>query len=77
MASEKILKQKQQEVEELAAKFKEAKLVLFTDYKGISVKDVTTLRDELRKEKNYALSDLIRNKLSELNITINDKKVVK
>lgn len=38
---------------------------------------ISNVRDELRKEKNYALSDLIRNKLSELNITINDKKVVK
>jgi len=71
MASEKILKQKQQEVEELAAKFKEAKLVLFTDYKGISVKDVTTLRDELRKENaEYKVlkNNIIRRALKENNV---------
>ncbi len=34
-------KPKKKEVEELAEKFKKAKLVLLTDYKGISVEDVT------------------------------------
>ena len=48
MASEKILNQKKKEVEELAEKFKKAKLVLLTDYKGISVEDVTKLRASLR-----------------------------
>ena len=49
MASEKIIAQKEKAVEELAAKIKEAKIVLLTDYRGISVEDVTTLRDDLRK----------------------------
>ena len=49
MASEKIIAQKEREVEELAAKIKEAKIVLLTDYRGISVEDVTTLRADLRK----------------------------
>ena len=48
MASEKILNQKKKEVEELAEKFKKAKLVLLTDYKGINVEDVTKLRASLR-----------------------------
>ena len=48
MASEKILNQKKEEVSALAAKMKEAKLVLLTDYRGINVEDVTNLRTELR-----------------------------
>lgn len=49
MASEKILKQKQSAVEELSEKFKNAKVILFTDYRGINVEDVTKLRSNLRK----------------------------
>ena len=49
MASEKKIAQKEKAVEELAAKIKEAKIVLLTDYRGISVEDVTTLRADLRK----------------------------
>ena len=48
MASEKILNQKKEEVSALAAKIKEAKLVLLTDYRGINVEDVTNLRTTLR-----------------------------
>lgn len=48
MASEKILNQKKEEVSALAAKMKEAKLILLTDYRGINVDDVTNLRTELR-----------------------------
>lgn len=49
MASEKILNQKKEEVTKLANKIKEAKLVLLTDYRGINVENVTTLRADLRK----------------------------
>ena len=49
MASEKILNKKKEEVTKLANKIKEAKLVLLTDYRGINVEDVTTLRADLRK----------------------------
>ena len=48
MASEKILNQKKEEVSNLAAKIKEAKVVLLTDYRGINVSDVTDLRTKLR-----------------------------
>ena len=48
MASEKVLKQKTKEVDELAEKIKEAKVVLLTDYRGINVEDVTGLRAKLR-----------------------------
>jgi len=43
LASEKVLNQKIKEVDELAEKIKEAKVVLLTDYRGINVEDVTGL----------------------------------
>lgn len=49
MANEKIVAQKKSEVEALAEKIKSAKLVLLTDYRGITVSDVTDLRTSLRK----------------------------
>ena len=48
MASEKIINQKKEEVSKLAAKMKEAKLILLADYRGINVADVTSLRNDLR-----------------------------
>ena len=48
LASEAILKQKEEEVKSLAEKLKEAKLVLLTDYRGITVEQVTALRNTLR-----------------------------
>lgn len=49
MASETILKQKETEVNALAEKFKEAKVILLTDYRGINVTDDTMLRNDIRK----------------------------
>lgn len=51
LASEKILNQKKEEVSALAAKMKEAKLILLTDYRGINVDEVTSLRNDLRNAK--------------------------
>lgn len=48
MANEKIIEQKKSEVSALAEKIKDAKLVLLTDYRGITVTDVTNLRTKLR-----------------------------
>lgn len=48
MASEKILNQKKEEVKKLAEEMKEAKLILLTNYRGITVADDTTLRRDLR-----------------------------
>ena len=44
MASEIILKQKEEEVKKLAEKMKSASLVLLVDYRVINVADVTGLR---------------------------------
>ena len=49
MANKEILKQKSEEVKELAEKIKKAKVVLLTDYRGINVEDVTKLRTNLRQ----------------------------
>ena len=49
LASEKILKQKEELVNNLAAELKEDTLILLVDYRGISVEDVTKLRNEIRE----------------------------
>ena len=51
MASEKSINLKKEQVAELATKMKEAKLILLTDYRGIDVADVTSLRNDLRNTK--------------------------
>ncbi len=52
MASEKIIKQKEAEVDALAEKIQNSKLVLLADYRGINVEDVTKLRATLRKSNS-------------------------
>ncbi len=51
MASEKILKQKEEAVQNLAADLKDASIVLLVDYRGITVEDVTKLRNDVREAK--------------------------
>lgn len=48
MANPKIIDAKKAQVKALAEKMKESKLVLFTDYRGINVTDVTDLRTKVR-----------------------------
>lgn len=48
MASETIIKQKEEAVKKLAEDLKDTKIVLLADYRGITVDDVTKLRGELR-----------------------------
>lgn len=71
MANEKIIAQKQEEVSKLAEKIKSAKLVLLTDYRGITVTDVTDLRAELRKsgtEYTVIKNNITRRALAEAGI---------
>ena len=49
LASEKILKQKEELVNNLAADIKDASLILLVDYRGITVEDVTKLRNDVRE----------------------------
>ena len=48
MASESILKQKEEVVNSVAEKLKSAKVIILTDYRGINVADVTKLRADLK-----------------------------
>ena len=71
LASEKILNQKKEEVAKLAEKIKEAKVVLLTDYRGINVSDVTSLRARLRgAEVEYSVikNNITRRALAECKI---------
>ena len=52
MASETIIKQKEEAVKKLAEDLKDAKLILLTDYRGITVEDATKLRAELRESNS-------------------------
>lgn len=51
MANEKNINLKKEEVTKLSEEFKTAKIVLLTDYRGISVSDVTELRNDVRNAK--------------------------
>ena len=67
MASEKILKQKEESVNNLAAELKESTLILLVDYRGISVEDVTKLRKDVREanaEYRVIKNNIIRRALN-------------
>lgn len=49
MASEKILKQKEEAVKNLAEDLKTSNLILLVDYRGITVEAATKLRKEVRE----------------------------
>ena len=50
----KLKQQKEKDLEELTAKLKEAKSVVFTDFRGTSVKDLDKFRNTLRKENVFS-----------------------
>ena len=71
MASETILKQKEEEVKKLAEKMKSSSLILLADYRGINVADVTELRKKLRQANgsyNVIKNNITRRALAECNI---------
>lgn len=49
MPSKKVLKTKQKLVSELADKFKQAEIMVFADYRGLTVAEDTEMRLEMRK----------------------------
>lgn len=49
MPSQKILDKKKEQVQVLAEKFKKAKMIVLTEYRGISVEDDTKLRSTIRE----------------------------
>ena len=79
MASEKILNKKKEEVSKLAAEMKEAKLILLTDYRGITVEGDTELRRNLRNVNANARvikNNITRRALQELGIEGLEDKLV-
>lgn len=48
MANQKRIEEKKAVVQEIEAKFKEATLVVFTDYRGLTVEEMSDLRNRLR-----------------------------
>ena len=79
MASELILKQKEEEVKKLAEKMKDASLVLLTDYRGINVSDVTALRKAVREvggEYFVIKNNITRRALKECGIDTLDDALV-
>ena len=79
MANEKIINQKKEEVSKLAEKFKESKLVLLADYRGISVESVTNLRKDLRNtnaEYKVIKNNITKRALAEAGIEGLEDKLV-
>lgn len=79
MASEKILNQKKEEVSKLATEMKEAKLILLTDYRGITVEGDTELRKNLRNANANARvikNNITRRALAEAGIEGLEDKLV-
>ena len=62
MASEVIVKQKEEAVEKLVGKIQSAGLVLLTDYRGINVADDTALRKAVREANSEYL--VIKNNIT-------------
>ena len=69
MANEKNIAIKKEEVEKLAAEIKTAKIVLLTDYRGITVSDVTALRNDLRNAN--AEYKVIKNNITKRALDLN------
>ena len=79
MASEKIIKQKEEEVNKLAEKMKDASIVLLTEYRGINVEDDTKLRKNIRNsnaEYMVIKNNIIKRALNKIGITDLDDKLV-
>lgn len=79
MASEKIIQQKEKEVKELAAKMKDASVVILVNYRGINVADDTALRKSVRATgAEYAVikNNITRRALAENGITELDEALV-
>ncbi len=64
MPSAKVLENKQQKVKVLEEKLSKAKMIIFTDYRGITVEDDMSLRKKLREAGNECL--VIKNTIIKL-----------
>lgn len=76
MANVKIVERKKQAVEKLAESMKKAEIVLFTNYRGITVEQDTVLRREVRKVKGtyeVVKNNIAKRACEKLNISIDDE----
>jgi len=79
LASEKNIKMKEEQVKELAAKIKDASIVLLTDYRGINVADDTELRKAVREtsaEYSVIKNNITRRALAECGIELPEEALV-
>ena len=79
MANEKIINKKKEEVTKLAEEMKSAKLILLTEYRGITVDADTKLRKELRgTNTNYKIvkNNITKRALEEAGIEGLEDKLV-
>lgn len=70
--------QKKELVKDMASRVKEAKSVVFADFKGVKVKDLTSLKKELRKEGidfKVSKKTLINIAFKEAGIELDTKKM--
>lgn len=70
--------QKKEIIKELAKKIKDSKAVVFSDYKGLKVKDMTALRNDLRAsgiELKIFKKTLINLALKDAGISVDMKKM--
>jgi large subunit ribosomal protein L10 len=68
--------QKKKIIKDMVSKIKEAKSVVFSDFKGVKVKDLTELKKELRKEEidfKVSKKTLINLAFKEAGIEVNTK----
>ena len=79
MASEKIIKQKEEEVNKLAEKMKSASIVLLTEYRGINVADDKKKKKNVRNANaEYCVikNNITKRALNKIGITDLDDKLV-
>ena len=78
MASEQILKVKEEKVKVLAEEFKNAGLIMLVDYRGINVADDTALRKTVRDANGkYTIikNNIVRRALAANNFEVEDSLV--
>jgi large subunit ribosomal protein L10 len=72
VANAKVLAEKQQQVSELSSKLSESSCTIVADYRGLSVKQVTELRKQLREagvEFQVLKNTLVRRATEKANLT--------
>ena len=78
MASESILKEKEEQVKVLAEEFKNAGLIMLVDYRGINVADDTALRKTVRESNGkYTIikNNIVRRALAANGFEVEDSLV--